>query len=172
MSKSRLSWCTAVVISMICLWVVRCSHRSKMNLSSISSMSMISDEIGSWVTLIRRCSIFTTSRCNEFSSRSSKAINSGICILMSKSYKGLAHHFHLRIFFGRECPNDEVASLWHLVNNGTLKQQLLLLPVSCLYISASIRGIPKQTWDRPWQPMRRSKLVRVENVTASHSGLA
>lgn len=52
--------------------------RSKINFSSISSMSTMSELIFSCARRILRCSILTMSRCREFSNLSSKAMNSGI----------------------------------------------------------------------------------------------
>jgi len=55
--------------------------RSNTNFSSISSMSTTSGPIFSCWNLILRCSILIRSRCNEFSSFSSKRMNSGIYVL-------------------------------------------------------------------------------------------
>lgn len=94
------------------VWHEKPLQRSKTNFSSISSMSIRSELIGSCVIRMRTCSSLTTSRWREFSNLSSKETNSGICKgLLSRKHKSVKKS-DLTVLFWCECANDEIRGLW------------------------------------------------------------
>jgi hypothetical protein len=111
-----------------------CIQRSKMNFNSMSSRSMISVLIGSWVKRIRTCSIFTRSRCSELSSLSSNAIKFVIWTYRLTSISILSFQFqYLWIFLACERPNDEVGCLSEVLGQSRYQRdKLYLMRVGCI----------------------------------------